>query len=201
MDQTGQVGTALASPLVVQIADAFGNPIAGIDVVWTVDGGGSVSSATTTTGADGQTSVTRTLGTTAGTQRTLASVDGLAGSPVTFVHTATAGAASGLSIVSGDDQTGPVSTELPHPLVVAVRDGGGNPVPGVGGLVGHRRGRGQRNPDHVHRPTPPDRPARPGPWVARRESTTTLSAPWSRGSAWWSSARPPPRARPLGCRS
>jgi Big-like domain-containing protein len=129
MDQSGQVGTALANPLVVQVADAFGNPIPGVDVVWTADGGGSVSSPTTTTGADGQTSVTRTLGTTAGTQRTLASVDGLAGSPVTFVHTATAGAASGLSIVSGDDQTGPVSTELPLPLVVALRDGGGNPVP------------------------------------------------------------------------
>jgi hypothetical protein len=131
LDQSGQVGTTLANPLVVQIADAFGNPIAGIDVAWTADGGGSVSSATTTTGADGQTSVTRTLGTTAGTQRTLASVDGLAGSPVAFVHTATAGAASGVSIVSGDDQTGPVSTELPIPLVVAVKDGGGNPVPAV----------------------------------------------------------------------
>jgi adhesin/invasin len=131
MDQSGQVGTALANPLVVQIADAFGNPIPGIDVAWTVDGGGSVSSPTTTTGADGQTSVTRTLGTTAGTQRTLASVDGLAGSPVTFAHTATAGAASGLSIVSGDDQTGPVSTELPLPLVVVLKDGGLNPVPGA----------------------------------------------------------------------
>jgi hypothetical protein len=58
-------------------------------------------------------------------------VDGLAGSPVTFEHTATAGAPSGLSIVSGDDQTGPVSTELPLPIVVALRDGGGNPVPGA----------------------------------------------------------------------
>lgn len=131
MDQSGQVGTTLANPLVVQVADAFGNPIPGVDVVWTADGGGSVSSGTTTTGADGQTSVTRTLGTTAGTQRALATVDGLAGSPVTFVHTATAGAASGLSIVSGDDQTGPVSTELPLPLVVVLKDGGGNPVPGA----------------------------------------------------------------------
>jgi adhesin/invasin len=130
-DQSGQVGATLAAPLVVQVADAFGNPIAGVDVAWSADGGGNVSSATTTTGADGQTSVTRTLGNTAGTQRTFASVDGLAGSPVTFVHTATAGAASGLSIVSGDDQTGPVSTELPIPLVVQVKDGGGNAVPGV----------------------------------------------------------------------
>lgn len=130
-DQTGPVGTALASPLVVAVADAFGNPIEGVAVAWTPDGGGSASAATTTTGADGQTSVVRTLGPTAGTQRTLATVSGLAGSPVTFVHTATAGSASGVSIVSGDGQTGPVSTELPQALVVEVRDGQSNPVPGV----------------------------------------------------------------------
>ena len=69
-NQSAQVGATLPAPLVVQVADAFGNPIAGVDVAWSADGGGSVSSATTTTGADGQTSVTRTLGNTAGTQRT-----------------------------------------------------------------------------------------------------------------------------------
>ena len=131
MDQSGLVGTTLPEPLVVQVADAFGNPIPGVEVVWTPDGGGTTSSSTTVTGDDGLTSVTRTLGTTAGTQRTLASVEGLVGSPVTFVHTATAGAATGVTIVSGDDQTGPVSTELTLPLVVSVKDGGGNPVPNV----------------------------------------------------------------------
>ena len=114
------------------------------------------------------TSVTRTLGTAAGTQRTLAIVDGLAGSPVTFVHTATAGAASGLTIVSGDDQTGPVSTELPLPLVVQVkrrrrqRRGRGRR------LVGHRRGRRERHADAPRRPMPPARPPPPGPWAGAR---------------------------------
>jgi hypothetical protein len=130
-DQSGPVGAALGQPLVVEVDDAFGNPIPGVDVTWTVEGGGSVSAPTTTTGDDGRTSVTRTLGSAAGTQRTLASVEGLAGSPVAFVHTAIAGSASGVSIVSGDDQTGPVSTELPQDLVVQVRDAQGNAVPGV----------------------------------------------------------------------
>jgi hypothetical protein len=130
-NQTGPVGSKLASPLVVGVADAFGNPIAGVVVTWTVEGGGSTSSSTTSTDQAGLTSVERTLGPTAGTQRTLASVDGLAGSPVAFVHTATAGAASGVSIVSGNTQTGPVSTELPLPLVVEVRDAQSNLVPGV----------------------------------------------------------------------
>jgi hypothetical protein len=130
-NQTAPVGSKLPSPLVVQVADAFGNPIAGVTVTWTAEGGGSVSSGTSTTDQTGQTSVERTLGSAAGTQRTLASVDGLAGSPVAFVHTATAGAASGVSIVSGNGQTGPVSTELPLPIVVEVRDAQGNVVSGV----------------------------------------------------------------------
>ena len=40
-------GTVLAEPLVVQVTDAFGNPIAGVPIDWSVDGGGSVSAATT----------------------------------------------------------------------------------------------------------------------------------------------------------
>ncbi len=130
-DQSGPAGAVLAQPLVVEVADAFGNPIPGVQVTWSVDGGGSVSEGQTTTGEDGRTGIQRTLGTAAGTQRTLASVEGLAGSPVAFVHLVTAGTASGVSIVSGDDQTGPVLTELGQDLVVEVRDAQSNPVPDV----------------------------------------------------------------------
>lgn len=129
--QTAPVGSALAAPLVVRVADAFGNPIQGVTVTWKVDGGGSTSEQSTTTGADGLSSVTRTLGDNAGPQHTLASADGLAGSPVTFVATATAGAASGVTAVGGNGQSGPVGTRLPQPLVVEVRDAQGNAVPGV----------------------------------------------------------------------
>jgi len=130
-DQSGPVGSTLAAPLVVQVTDPFGNPIGDVTVTWTVDGGGGVSASTTTTAADGTTSVQWTLGGTAGAQHAFATVDGLAGSPVTFSATATAGAASGVSIVSGDNQSGPVSTELPNDLVVQVLDASRNPVPSV----------------------------------------------------------------------
>jgi hypothetical protein len=130
-NQSAAVNAALAQPLVVQVADAFGNPIAGVTVTWTIDGGGTVSEASTVTGDDGLASVTRTLGGTAGQQHAFASVEGLAGSPVTFVHTASAGSASGVTIVSGNGQSGPVSTELPVALGVQVRDAGSNPVPNV----------------------------------------------------------------------
>lgn len=145
-DQSGQVGATLANPLVVLVSDPFGNPISGVTVAWSVDGGGAVSETGTTTGADGTTSVVRTLGPTAGAQHTFATVDGLAGSPVTFTQTATAGAASGVTIVAGNSQTGPVSTELPQDLVVQVRDAGGNAVPSVAVTWVRRTGGGTITP-------------------------------------------------------
>ncbi|MFL5496795.1 MAG: beta strand repeat-containing protein [Gemmatimonadales bacterium] len=130
-NQSGQVGSTLPAPLVVAVTDGFGNPVEGVAIGWTIDGGGQVSQTSTTTGADGQTSVTRTLGTAAGPQHTFASAEGLAGSPVTFTHTATSGSAAQVSIVSGNDQTAAAGTTLPDSLIVAVLDGQGNPVPGT----------------------------------------------------------------------
>jgi adhesin/invasin len=129
--QSAAAGTALAEPLVVSVTDAFGNPVSGVEVTWTAVGGGSVSDATTTTDDQGRTSVTRTLGPAAGAQSTTASAEGLAGSPVTFSHTATAGSASGVQPISGDGQRAPPGTTLPDPIVVGVADADGNPVSGA----------------------------------------------------------------------
>ncbi|HEX2218693.1 MAG TPA: Ig-like domain-containing protein [Gemmatimonadales bacterium] len=131
-EQSGVVGTELPDPLVVEVTDPFGNPTEGVTITWTAEGGGSVSAVSTVTDAQGRTSVTRTLGPTAGTQTTLASSEeGLAGSPVIFTHTATAGSPSGVSIVSGNNQEAPPGTTLPDDLVVAVVDEDGNPVVGA----------------------------------------------------------------------
>lgn len=129
--QTGPAGSTLSQPLVIQVTDAFGNPISGVPIIWTVDGGGSVSETSNTTNGQGLASVQRTLGPAAGQQSTLASSEGLAGSPVTFTHTATAGSAAGLSIVSGNDQTAEAGTRLPADLVVRLLDAQGNGVPGT----------------------------------------------------------------------
>ena len=130
-DQSAPAGTALPGPLVVRVADAFGNPIPGVAVTWTPVGGGSVSETATVSDAAGHASVTRTLGSTAGSQSTLASADGLSGSPVTFLHTATSGSAAGVLIVSGNEQSGAPGSPLAQPLVVQVNDAGGNPVAGA----------------------------------------------------------------------
>jgi hypothetical protein len=130
--QTAPAGQPLPDSLIVQVADAFGNAVAGATVSWTAVGGGTVSEAATTTGADGRTGVIRTLGPTAGAQTTQATSEGLAGSPVTFAANATAGSAAGVHAVSGDKQTGAVGTQLPLPLVAEVVDADGNPVSGAG---------------------------------------------------------------------
>jgi adhesin/invasin len=129
--QTAPAGTALPEPLVVKVTDGFGNPVAGVTVAWAAVGGGSVSDAETTTDATGSTSVTRTLGPVAGPQSTSATSPGLAGSPVTFTHTASSGSASGVQPLSGDGQTGSPRTLLAAPIVVAVTDAEGNPVSGA----------------------------------------------------------------------
>jgi PKD repeat protein len=144
--QTGAVGSTLA-PLVVQVTDGFGNPIQGTTVSWSVTGGGSVSAAETVTDASGLTSVQRTLGPTAGTQTTVALAGDLVGSPVTFTHTAIAGNAARVVIVSGSGQQAAPGAQLPSELVVQVLDAQDNPIAGraVAWVVG--TGGGRPNPE------------------------------------------------------
>jgi hypothetical protein len=146
--QSGPVGTALALPLVVQVTDAFDNPISNITIQWTAEGGGSVSAPSSVTGTDGTASIQRTLGPNAGTQTTLASADDLAGSPsVTFTSTATAGSASRVEIVSGNGQEAPAGSQLPQDFVVRLLDAGNNPIVNrpVSWVVG--AGGGTMNPE------------------------------------------------------
>jgi Bacterial Ig-like domain (group 3) len=125
--QSAPAGAALPSPLVVQVTDAFGNPISGVEIAWAADDG-SVTPSAAATGTDGLVSAERTLGAAAGVQHTTASAPGLAGSPVTFTHTATSGSATVLERVSGDGQSALAGTSIPDPLVVRAKDGSDNPV-------------------------------------------------------------------------
>lgn len=97
-NQTATAGSLLPDSLIVRASDELGRPVAGVTVAWSVEGGGSVSAASTVTGPTGLTGVRRTLGPSAGEQRTLATVDGVEGSPVGFAATATVGSAGKLEI-------------------------------------------------------------------------------------------------------
>lgn len=129
--QSAVAGTSLANPLIVQVEDQFGNGVPGVQVDWTVTGGGSVSDPTAETDAEGLSSVIRTLGPATGAQSTQAAVDGLEGSPVTFAATATSGSAGNLVKIAGDGQEAPVNTVLPIDPRVRVTDALGNPVSGA----------------------------------------------------------------------
>jgi galactose oxidase-like protein/Big-like domain-containing protein len=130
--QTGAVGQALPNPLVVVVTDKSGNPVPGVSVDWSAQGGGTVSNETVKTGAEGRASVQRTLGPTPGEQTTTASVNGLDGSPVTFTATAIV-SAPGITVITQPPPSalnGEVFDPTAQP-VVSVGDDGGSPLSGV----------------------------------------------------------------------
>jgi adhesin/invasin len=129
-DQTAPVNSALADSLIIRVSDASNNPVQGITIQWTAVGGGSVSPETVVTGSDGRAAAARVLGPTAGQQSAQATGDGLAGSPVTFVHTAVASNPTTLTEVSGNNQSAPAGFQVAESLVVRLTDADGN---GVGG--------------------------------------------------------------------
>ena len=128
-NQAGPVGQALANPVVVSVKDAFGNPLAGQSVAFAVTaGGGSVGAATATTQADGNASVSWTMGSAPGTN-TLTATHALG--TVTFNATGQVGAPAAISKVAGDNQSATVGTAVATAPRVKVVDAQGNGVSGV----------------------------------------------------------------------
>jgi adhesin/invasin len=76
-DQDGTVGQALSDSLVVRVTDRFGDPVPGVAVQWTAQGGGSVDPSESTTDADGRAATRRILGTAPATYVTVATVEGI----------------------------------------------------------------------------------------------------------------------------
>ncbi|MEN8165888.1 MAG: DUF4082 domain-containing protein [Pseudomonadota bacterium] len=86
-NQTGDVGAPLTQPMVVEVRDANGGPLAGTAVDFAVtSGGGSIAPATAVTDANGQAFATLTLGATTG----LNTVSATAGMIGTLEFSATA---------------------------------------------------------------------------------------------------------------
>ena len=144
--QHGMVGTQLDRPLVLKVADRFGNGVGGVVITWTVLGGGGVSTSTTPTDGDGQASVQRTLGPVAGSQGADASAPGLPDSPLAFTHIAAPGQPVALLADSGDGQTALPGQALARPLVVRLVDANGNGVPGAAVAWAAATGAGKVSP-------------------------------------------------------
>jgi hypothetical protein len=115
----------------VIVKDKKGKPVAGVAILFSVvNGGGTISGAAQTTDAKGIATVGGwMLGRTPGEQRLSAKPDSMSG--VAFVVTATPGAPTQMTKVSGDAQSGPVGGALPVPVAVLVKDSYGNLVNGA----------------------------------------------------------------------
>jgi hypothetical protein len=128
--QVAPAGTRLTDSLVVQTQDAAGNGVSGQPVVWTVTGGGgTVSSPSSTTDAQGKAYVFLTLGPGAGTNTVRATSPGL--TPVDFTATGTADVPSRLVALSVTTQSGFAGSPVGAPPSVRVTDNNSNPVQGV----------------------------------------------------------------------
>ena len=128
----GPVGSALADSLAVTAKDRFGNPVEGVEVAWeAVAGGGALSPARGSTGADGVARTRWTLGTRVDSaQVAVARVAGL--DSIAFTASAvTAGAPLLLSKRGGDGQRGTAGGVLADSLGVLLRMPDGRPVAGA----------------------------------------------------------------------
>lgn len=130
--QTGTVGSPLANPLVVKVADSRGVGVPGVVVVWSVTtGGGSMSASTTTTDALGAATVTWTLGTVVGANTAAASVAGSPTiTPVVLAATSLPGPATKLAFTVQPSAAAAGASVAPA-VQVAVQDAYGNLVTSV----------------------------------------------------------------------
>ncbi len=132
-NQTGEVGTTLPIPLQAALQDPYtGNPLLtpGVPVTFTASGkAGSFSNPNASTDNSGTATTSYTLSAKSGTYTITASSPGYASA--TFVVTAKTGSPATLLIASGNWQKQPVTSLLPLPLKVRVKDASGNGIPGI----------------------------------------------------------------------
>ncbi|MCA1683674.1 MAG: hypothetical protein LC708_00870, partial [Actinobacteria bacterium] len=137
-EQVTPVGTTFPTPLAATVVDAFGNPVAGANVVFSAPATGasgafvptSTTTASAATNASGvATAPTLRANSSAGTYQVSATTGSL--SPATVGLTNQAGPPASLSVTAGDNQTTAVDTAFPTALAATVVDAFGNPVAGA----------------------------------------------------------------------
>ena len=118
----------------VEVQDQNGDVLSGATVTFAVTiGNGTLSDTSVTTDSNGRAESTLTLGSTAGSNRAVASVSGITQTR-TFNATGTAVVLVGhvdCPQVSGNSQSAVVSTELSDPFVVQVNDQNGDAFSGA----------------------------------------------------------------------
>ena len=116
-NQVGQSDTMLGAPLVATVEDTNGNPVAGANVTFVVTvGGGTVSTTSVTTDAQGQAQTAWMVG-ASGANTIEARASGLVGSPIIFTAAVT-GFATKVDFPTGT---------APHSVAIADINGDGKP--------------------------------------------------------------------------
>jgi hypothetical protein len=132
----GTVGTTLPVTITARVTDSRGRVAPGQGVSFTIlTGGGSVGAGSVTTDADGLARTTWILGGTAGEQKIEARVVPASGTGTPLADTARVTALPGppatLTVAGSATRTDTVGRTVADSLAVLVRDGFGNPVPGI----------------------------------------------------------------------
>lgn len=129
--QTAPVNQKLADSLTVRVLDAWGNPIAGQQVMFTATNGGRFNGSTqilAQTQKNGNAKAGFTVGQVAGTDYYIINITAtfggnpLPGSPLVFNASATPGPAAIAEMIAGNNQTGIVNRQLPEAMQVKVMD-------------------------------------------------------------------------------
>jgi uncharacterized protein (TIGR03437 family) len=128
-NQTGNASQTLQFPLVAMVTDACGKAASGGQVTWKVtQGSATLSKVVSTSGSSGQVSATIAFGAAAGPVQVTVTLGNA--SVVTFSLTNQA-VASNMTILNGNNQTGPVNGTFPQTLTVQLTDTTGAVIPNV----------------------------------------------------------------------
>ena len=146
--QSGVIGTPLPQPLVVELLDVAGQPVAGKPVFFRLAGNdgaldGGRRQLAVVSDAAGRAQCHFTLGGRAGVANQVveASAAGFAG-PAVFTASAQPGAPELIVVDSGGLQVGVAGRRVPRPLIAAVVDSGHNRLEGVPVLFEVVKGQG-----------------------------------------------------------
>src|SRR3954471_11283242 len=125
--QSGTAGEPLGDSLVVRVVDRSGASVAGAEVTWTAEVGGSVSPMTSVTSSTGQASTQRMLGTTLGTYVTTAELRGIEDAPEPAVFLAS-GVAARLVLAVAPPAAAVAGVPLSPQPALQLQDADGNDV-------------------------------------------------------------------------
>ena len=135
--QSGVIGTVLPQPLMVELLDTTGQPVAGRPVIFKVrenDGSldGGRRQIVVTADAAGRAQATFTLGTRAGVANQVVEASSVTfAGPAVFTASALPAEPALIVVDSGGLQVGVAGEQVPRPLIAAVVDAGYNRLEGV----------------------------------------------------------------------